>query len=89
MRVESDEHIFKFVKSKFGYGLGRYMLHFLWRSSTALKISVYIFMSKSGLIDFSLQLGKNGFDGESGNSFCSQKVMKINWDCGLSESSTY
>lgn len=25
MRVESDEHIFKFLKSKFGYGLGRYV----------------------------------------------------------------
>ena len=24
MQVESDEHIFKFLKSKFGYGLGRY-----------------------------------------------------------------
>lgn len=24
MKVESDEHIFKFLKSKFGYGIGRY-----------------------------------------------------------------
>ena len=24
MRTESDEHIFKFLKAKFGYGIGRY-----------------------------------------------------------------
>ena len=24
MRIESDEHIFKFLKAKFGYGIGRY-----------------------------------------------------------------
>ena len=25
MQIESDEHIFKFLKSKFGYGFGRYV----------------------------------------------------------------
>ena len=29
MRVESDEHIFKFVKSKFGYGIGRYASYYV------------------------------------------------------------
>ena len=26
MRIESDEHIFKFLKAKFGYGIGRYCI---------------------------------------------------------------
>ncbi|XP_015756900.1 PREDICTED: probable C-mannosyltransferase DPY19L3 [Acropora digitifera] len=30
IRVESDEHIFKFLKSKFGYGLGRYLYKVLF-----------------------------------------------------------
>ena len=25
LQIESDEHIFKFLKSKFGYGIGRYV----------------------------------------------------------------
>ena len=25
LQIESDEHIFKFLKSKFGYGFGRYV----------------------------------------------------------------
>ena len=32
MRIESDEHIFKFLKAKFGYGIGRYVSYTLYLS---------------------------------------------------------
>ncbi|KAJ7337819.1 hypothetical protein OS493_007977 [Desmophyllum pertusum] len=37
MRVESDEHIFKFVKSKFGYGIGRDFDSLLYLCEAAFK----------------------------------------------------
>jgi len=45
MRIESDEHIFKFLKAKFGYGLGRYVSYALYLSHCYRQKVALLFVS--------------------------------------------